>query len=130
MKPRLAQLRADCVGHRIEVVELNVADPRNHDLVQRHGVGAVPAIQLFDTDGNQTTQLYGERDLSELRGAAATLISSACAGERADVSPLPTENGPTCGVEPHRSAPSMAPRSVEQPAAVECQRSNEPGELP
>ena len=102
MKPRLAQLREDCVGHRVEILEVSVDDPRNRDLVQARGVGAVPAFEFFDADGVVTTQLYGEREITELRAAAAGLIAASCGGESAKT--LFNEQVPSCGLPPSPAA--------------------------
>jgi cytochrome c-type biogenesis protein len=96
MKPRLEQLTKDCLGKRIEIVQINVSDRRHARVAERHGVSAVPTLQLFDTSGRQVRQLFGERGLDELRSGAAELIAGTCAGEkpRDDFAPA----GPGCAV--------------------------------
>jgi cytochrome c-type biogenesis protein len=121
MKPRLAQLREDCVGHRVEILEVNVNDPRNRELVQQHTVGAVPAVFLFDTAGTQTDTLYGELQLSELRRAAASLILGSCGGEDAPERLDTRTEAPSCSV----AASATSVPSTREPE-TECSDPTEP----
>ena len=127
MKPRLAQLREDCVGHQVEILEVSVDEPRNQSLVRQHRISAVPVLKLLDADGNEVRELYGERDLSELRTAAASLILTSCAGQAADAPLLEAaDSPPSCGVSAAVADATPAPSSLAVPAPVSCGDDEEP----
>lgn len=113
MKPRLAQLRSDCMGRRIEILELNVSDAHNAELVASLGIRAVPVVLLYDEHGQRREVLFGERGVDELRSAAAGLLADTCAGEveRAD---LAAKQSPACGVAP-AAATSADPAASASP---------------
>ncbi len=118
MKPRLDQLRQDCVGHRVEILEVNVDEPRNRVLVEAQELRGVPAMRLLDTSGTVTVQLYGERPLAQLRQAAANLVSARCGGEVATTSFSTPQDAAACGVSVARST---APGEGSGSPTTQCQ---------
>ena len=118
MKPRIEQLRRDCVGHRIDVVQIDVSDPANASVARRFDVRAVPTFVLLDERGDQRGQLFGERDVDELRAAAASLTLASCAG-RAARSEWPSAEGlPACATVAPDDRSALAPAA--EPEAVLC----------
>ena len=118
------QLRDDCVGHRVDVVQINVADPANAAIVRRHGIRAVPTFVMLDEQGTATGKLYGERTLSELRAAAGGLIGASCAGEAARGALPAGDSLPACA-----TGDSAAPPVEQEPAdalRAECGRDGLP----
>lgn len=85
MKPRIAQLRKDCVGKRIEILSVNISRSKNRKLAKRYRISAVPTFGLFTTTGKEKVRLVGERPLSELRASAAMMIQMVCAGQNPGV---------------------------------------------
>jgi cytochrome c-type biogenesis protein len=120
MKPRLSQLREDCFGHRIEIIEVNVDDPRNQALAKAHSVGAVPTIRLFNAAGSMNAQLYGERTLTDLRVAAASLVEATCQGEIGSRGFDDPGNVPSCSVSTTERTTPNAAETAAKPV-VECQ---------
>lgn len=78
--PAVDRLRRDCVGHRVEVLQVNVSDPGGARVAARYGVHAVPTFVLLRASGETESVLFGERGLGKLRAAAARLIDAPCAG--------------------------------------------------
>jgi len=83
MRPHLDQLRSDCIGHAVDVVEVNLSDPRHATVARERDVRAVPLVELVRADGVTVARLHGERPLAELRSAAARLAGRPCAGLQA-----------------------------------------------
>lgn len=82
MKPRFEQLKQDCVRRGVEILTINLSDPRNAHLAKQFGIRAVPTVKMFGSDGAERGQIYGERELAELRAAAAALMDAVCEGEK------------------------------------------------
>ena len=118
MKPVVEQLRLDCVGHHIEVIGVDISQPANTKLAQKYAVHAVPAFVLLDEHGQQTGQLYGARDLGELRAAAAGLIATSCAGEGAREDQTTDEDQPACSTGTVLTQPVA--KTGNQPDPGEC----------
>ena len=81
MKPRFDQLKNDCVRRGVEILTIDISDPRNAHLAKQFGIRAVPTIRMFGSDGVEKGQIYGERELADLRAAAAGLMDAVCMGE-------------------------------------------------
>ncbi|HOU93031.1 MAG TPA: cytochrome c biogenesis protein CcdA, partial [Polyangiaceae bacterium] len=115
MRPALEQLRRDCAGQAVDIVEVNLSDPRQAGLARDRDVRAVPLVELRSADGATVGRLHGERPLAELRSAAARLSGRACAGLGPGV-PAPVEASPaTCSLD---AAPAAArPDPAAAPAA-------------
>jgi len=118
MKPSMAQLRQDCLGKQVDVLTVDLSDPRNAGAAEMFGVHAVPTIQLFDDQGKRSAQFLGEHPISDLRAAAASLIASNCGGVDHGT-PLPASEGkPGCEAarytSPSQHAPGDSP-SAEEP---------------
>lgn len=113
MKPSIEQLREDCVGKRVDVLTVDLSDPRNAKAAAAYGIRAVPTIQLFDEKGARAAQFLGEHELGDLRAAAASLIATTCAGVE-NGTPLPEGEGrPGCDA-PKAAAPGDL-RPAEEP---------------
>ncbi len=117
MKPYVAQLRQDCVGKHVDVLTVDLSDPRNADAAAAYGIRAVPTFQLFNAQGERSAQFLGKHEISELRAAAASLMASTCGGVE-NGTPLPDSRG-GAGCEaarllsPSTSAPGDEPREPE-----------------
>jgi thiol-disulfide isomerase/thioredoxin len=81
MAPELEQLTRDCLGKKVGVVRLDVADPQGSALARLYGIGAVPTVVLLDSQRTNAGMLVGEHGLSDLRAAAASLIQTSCASQ-------------------------------------------------
>jgi cytochrome c-type biogenesis protein len=82
MKPRFDQLKQDCVRRGVEILTVNLSDPQNAHLGRQLGIRAVPTIKMYGSDGVERGQIYGERELADLRAAAAALMDAVCVGEK------------------------------------------------
>jgi len=121
MAPVLDQLETDCIGQRVEVLRVNVSQPRYRHLARAEGIRAVPTIKLFDASGSLTRVLLGERSIPELRAAAAALVGGSCAGERAGR--RLQSDGATCDAQlpPERlAAAAQSKPTSSQPAVCEA----------
>ena len=78
-KVAIEALKQDCMGRRIEVVQVDVERTGNRELVARFGIGAVPTFVALDDTGKERIRFVGTRDLNELRAVAANLVG-VCAG--------------------------------------------------
>jgi thiol-disulfide isomerase/thioredoxin len=81
MRPAIDRLRDDCTDGAVEVVLINLYDPRNLHLAERYQLRGVPTVSLFDATGTETGRLVGSASLRVLRRAAADLAETPCAGE-------------------------------------------------
>jgi len=81
MRPAIDKLREDCTDGAVEVVLINLDDPRNTHLADRYNLRGVPTVSLFDSSGAETGRLVGSASLRVLRKAAANLAETPCAGE-------------------------------------------------
>ena len=116
MKPRVEQLQQDCVRHGVEILTVDISDPRNANIAKKFDVRAVPTIKLFDREGRVSGQLYGERELAELRSAAAGLLDAVCAGEDGKTQFDDNVSKPSCDtavLADNESGASVAPTTVE-----------------
>lgn len=131
MRPRIQQLRDDCLAHRVEIVEVSVSDPRNAELVASRGLHAVPVLELFAADGTPVARLHGERSVAELRAAAAELVASSCGGVAPGAAPEPESgqaSGAACATGGEAATSTNSAALVEaESAAVAC---TEPVEAP
>jgi len=116
--PFVRQLQRDCVAHRVDVIQVEVSDPRHADLVRQHAIRAVPTFVLVDPQGTAVTRLYGERSLSELRAAAASLIDARCAGEAARDEFSPSDSAEACATGVPELQPAVRARGDD--AAAQC----------
>jgi thioredoxin-like negative regulator of GroEL len=81
MRPAITRLQDDCAEGRVEVVLINLDDPRNQHLADRYQLRGVPTVSLLDATGSETGRLVGSSSLRVLRRAAADLAEAPCAGE-------------------------------------------------
>ncbi len=81
MRPAIERLQEDCAAGSVEVVLINLDDPRNLHLADRYQLRGVPTVSLFDRSGQETGRLVGSSSLRVLRRAAADLAEAPCAGE-------------------------------------------------
>jgi len=93
MAASMAALGNDCSEANVEVKAVDLSDPRNRGLRQELAVTAVPTLLLLDDSGRLRHRLIGERSLDELRGLAASLQATSCAG----VAPLDPATLPEAG---------------------------------
>lgn len=100
MAPKMEQLRDDCGKRGVDILTIDVSDPRNAHLVAQFGIQAVPTIKLFDTTGRETAQLFGERSVEELRAAAAGLTDTTCAGVKGIKDFRHLKANPACDTAP------------------------------
>jgi cytochrome c-type biogenesis protein len=120
MRPALDQLRRDCMGQAVDIVEVNLSDPRQAGLARDRDVRAVPLVELRSADGTTVDRLLGERPLAELRSAVARLSGRPCAGiapgigaGRGSPGQLLARRGPCHGADGSRgSAGAVLPRGL------------------
>ncbi len=116
MRPHLDQLRGDCIGHAVDIIEVNLSDPRHATVARERDVRAVPLVELVGPDGVTVERLHGERPLAELRSAASRLSGRPCAGLDAH-DPATTEGSAAAcalGSDPSaaRADPAAAPEQA------------------
>lgn len=96
MADSMATLGVDCSEHNVEVVAVDLSDPRNRGLREQLAIAAVPTVLLLDDSGQPRHRLIGERSLDELRGLAASLQATSCAGV-APLDPARLSDSASCG---------------------------------
>jgi thiol-disulfide isomerase/thioredoxin len=109
MAPRVEELRHDCIGKKIGVLALDVAEPAGASLARVYGVAGVPTVMLLDANRTAEGMLIGEHSLSDLRAAAASLVKGTCGSEEPR---LPAEQPlrAACGTpSPSSTLPSDCP---------------------
>lgn len=103
-----AQHRSD-----LDVVLLNVDNPRWQPELDRYGVNGIPQLELFNAEGDSVGRSIGARSLEELQALTSALIDNgplpALAGVGA-VSSLELGGGPISATEP-KAATMATPRS-------------------
>ena len=120
MKPRFDQLKQDCLSHGVEILTINISDPRNAHLAKQFGVHAVPTIKLFGSDGVEKGMIYGERELADLRAAAAGVMESVCKGEVGRTE-FEDDGKPSCDTA---ALAGNEAGTNQSPGAVECVQPN------
>lgn len=96
MAVHIATLEGECKDQQVEIHAVNLSADANRSLRRALGVTAVPTILLVDDLGRVQHRVVGERTADELRGLAADLLASSCAGvDPLDVGMLST--GAACG---------------------------------
>lgn len=76
MKPSIHALRDDYQDGALEVVLLNLSDPRNEHLASRYRLVGVPTVSLFDPTGVEVGRMQGAVSLRALRKAATQLTET------------------------------------------------------
>jgi thiol-disulfide isomerase/thioredoxin len=112
MAPAMETIEAQHRG-QLDVVLLNVDNPRWQPELERYDVNGIPQLELFNAAGEAVGRSIGARSLNELRALSSALIAGeplpALAGVGA-VSSLNQPDGEVAAAEP--SAATMAgPRS-------------------
>jgi thiol:disulfide interchange protein len=92
---------------QLDVVLLNVDNPRWQPQIDSYGVNGIPHLELFDSDGQRIGQAIGARSAEEVETLGASLLAGA---------PLPALAGmaPTSALTQDAAAPRetpIAPRS-------------------
>lgn len=73
MAPAMLQLE-QAQANRIDVVMVNVDNPRWQDLVDRYDVNGIPQLNLFNADGQTVGRSVGLRHEDELQQLAEALL--------------------------------------------------------
>ncbi len=74
MAPAIERIERDQRG-RLNVVLLNVDNPRWLPEIRRYDVNGIPHLELFDRRGQAVGRSLGERSLGELQAIASALIN-------------------------------------------------------
>ena len=74
MAPAMLQLE-QAQANRLDVVMVNVDNPRWQDLVDRYDVNGIPQLNLFDAQGQPVGRSIGLRREQELQQLSAALIN-------------------------------------------------------
>ena len=74
MAPAMLQLE-QAQANRLDVVMVNVDNPRWQDLVDRYDVNGIPQLNLFNAEGQSVGRSVGLRREQELKQLAASLIN-------------------------------------------------------
>jgi cytochrome c-type biogenesis protein len=109
MAPHVEQLTRDCLGKKVGVVRLDVADPHGSVLARHYGIGAVPTVVLLDTQRAAEGVLVGEQGLADLRAAAASLLKTACASQQPRTASGRLPNGSQARAGCDHPVPSATP---------------------
>ncbi len=76
MRPTIHKLRDENDDGPVEVVLLNLSDPRNEHLASRYQLVGVPTVSLFDPDGAEVGRMQGVISLRALRRATDQLAAA------------------------------------------------------
>jgi len=79
VRPAVERLGSDCSDGTVEVLMINLSDPRNEHLAARYRLVGVPTVSLIDGSGQETGRLVGTFSLRALRRATASLAGTPCA---------------------------------------------------
>lgn len=90
--PAVARIERECGGHKVDVIKVDVANPRNRRLAARYRVRGVPTFVFLDRAGVESARLVGYQTLSSLRQSLSLLVGEQCAG-LGDVQELFQEEG-------------------------------------
>jgi thiol:disulfide interchange protein len=110
MAPAVEAIEADHRG-RLDVVLLNVDNPRWQPELERYGVNGIPHLEFFDTGGRPIGQAIGTHSAPELRQLVDAVLSG---------SPLPD----LAGVGAVSRLSSEAGRPLADPATMAAPRSH------
>ena len=103
MAPSMLELETTTRG-RLDVVLVNVDNPRWQDLVDRYDVNGIPQLNLFDAEGEPRGRSLGLRSSEELQLLGAALLEN---------QPLPALPG--VGSISRLSTPSSNQRALAEP---------------
>ncbi|MBM5827766.1 MAG: redoxin domain-containing protein [Cyanobacteria bacterium M_surface_7_m2_040] len=110
MAPAMAQLEQQHKG-ALDIVLLNVDNPRWQPELDRYGVNGIPQLELFDHSGVAVGRSIGARNLDQLEAIGDALIADlplpALAGIGA-LSPLDGDNGLRTATNPATMATPRA----------------------
>jgi thiol-disulfide isomerase/thioredoxin len=113
MAPAMETIEAQHRG-QLDVVLLNVDNPRWQPELERYDVNGIPQLELFNAAGEAVGRSIGARSLNELRALSSALISGsplpAFAGVGA-VSSLDAGERNTASAGPPATATMAGPRS-------------------
>ena len=105
MAPSMLSLEQSTQG-KLDVVLVNVDNPRWQDLIDRYDVNGIPQLDFFDADGKARGRSIGLREEADLQAIGDALITN---------SPLPQLSGmggiSTLSQEKPALATSTGPRS-------------------
>jgi hypothetical protein len=103
MAPAMLQMEQNHVD-QLDVVLVNIDNPRWLDLIDRYDVTGIPQLNLFSADGVMRGRSLGERTANQLESLAVALIDNAPLPQLAGV-------GSTSSVTPAETVSSPGPRS-------------------
>ena len=106
MAPAMLSLEQATQG-QLDVVLVNVDNPRWQDLIDRFDVNGIPQLDLFDAEGNARGRSIGVREADDLQAIGTALITN-------NDLPRLTGMGSISSLEPESpvlSATSTGPRS-------------------
>ena len=110
MAPAMAQMERQR-QNELDVVLLNVDNPRWQAELDRYDVNGIPQLELFDGDGSNVGRAVGARSAADLQALGEALINGSTLPQLAGVgavSQLDADNDLTATVNP---ATMAAPRS-------------------
>lgn len=110
MAPAMAKVEQQHHGS-LDVVLLNVDNPRWQPELDRYGVNGIPQLELFDSRGDAVGRSIGARQLAELEAIGEALIAEGPLPQLAGmgaISSLGSDNGLRAETNP---ATMAAPRS-------------------
>lgn len=112
MAPRFNQLKQDCIRRGVEILTVDISDPRNGHVAKTWKIQAIPTIKMFGADGSEKGVIVGDRELQELRAAAAGLMDAVCMGQQGqtefeDAKPACQTSGAASSSEKSAENPSM-----------------------
>jgi len=84
MAPAMAQLERQHQGE-LDVVLLNVDNPRWQGELERYAVNGIPQLELFDSQGSNVGRAIGARNSSDLTALSEALIADAALPQLAGV---------------------------------------------
>lgn len=119
MAPAMETLERQHQGE-VDVVLLNVDNPRWQGEVERFGVNGIPQIELFDAAGKDVGRSLGARSGAELEALTTALVRGEPLPELAGVgaiSPLPASAAEAADSSGSETAPSSASPAVPAPMA-------------
>lgn len=94
MAPAMERLESAHRG-QLDVVLLNVDNPRWQPQLERFDVNGIPHLELFDQDGSQMGRSIGARNASELQALTDALVAGTPLPELAGVGAVSSLGSPT-----------------------------------
>ena len=82
MMPAVNALKNECLGHPVDIRQVDVTSTEGKPLARQYGITGIPVFVYLDKDQKELARLVGYQTLESLRQAASILIGEECPAYR------------------------------------------------